>query len=165
VDAVTVAEVTAGAGPVGDVRVDAVVPQLVDELLPLADRWVHGSPDQVAELRRWLRLDRREPRYRLDGLTSEALALHVPAHDAEVPERVGEPGRALLRIWLAAQRHGLHIRPLSQLIDAPGTAPRLHEAVSGPDDVRRVLSAFRIGRPTRDPVSSARIRTSRQVEA
>ncbi len=207
VGAVALAEVAAGAGAAGDVRVDVLGAHLVDELLPSADRWVHGSPAQVAELRRWLRLDRSEPRYRVDGLTDEALALtplqarvlgaalspkvwpglrrvggprllalssrnagrgtvvalHVPAPDAGVPERVAERGRALLRTWLAAQRHGLHVHPLSQLIDSPRTAPRLDDGVSAPDDERRVLSVFRIGRPTTDPVCSARIPVSSQA--
>jgi len=40
-----------------------------------ADRHVYGSPPVVAELRRWLRLSRRDPRYEQDGLSYECLAL------------------------------------------------------------------------------------------
>ena len=44
-------------------------------LLSSADRWLFGTPAVVAELRDWLRLSPRHPRYRLDGLTDRALAL------------------------------------------------------------------------------------------
>lgn len=43
--------------------------------LSRADRWLFGTPAVVAELRDWLRLSPRHPRYRLDGLTDRALAL------------------------------------------------------------------------------------------
>lgn len=48
------------------------------EVLPLfvtADRNLYDSPAVVAELRSWLRLSRRHPRYEHDGLTYECLAL------------------------------------------------------------------------------------------
>ncbi|MFI9503261.1 hypothetical protein [Nocardia sp. NPDC052566] len=44
-------------------------------LLPRADRALFANPPAVRELRDWLRLTPRHPRYRQDGLTAEALAL------------------------------------------------------------------------------------------
>ncbi|MEH1166879.1 hypothetical protein V6V47_15985 [Micromonospora sp. CPCC 205539] len=43
--------------------------------LEVADRWLFGTPAVAVELRDWLRLDPRHPRYHLDGLTDRALAL------------------------------------------------------------------------------------------
>jgi hypothetical protein len=48
------------------------------DVLPLfvaADRHVYESPAVVEELRSWLRLSKRHPRYEQDGLTYECLAL------------------------------------------------------------------------------------------
>jgi len=207
--AATVGDVGVGAALGDQARLSVVARALIDELLPVADRWSYGSPAQVAELRRWLRLDAGDPRYRVDGLTDEALALtpvqarlvktalsprvwpalrrlggpsllasasrisgrgpvvalHVAATDTQSPHRVCAHGGALLRTWLAAQRQGLHVHPLSQLVDCPATAVTLHEAVSVPDDDRQILSIFRIGRPAGQPVESARTTGSRQVWA
>ena len=52
--------------------------ELVD-LYVRADRHLYDSPHVVEELRSWLRLSRRDPRYGQDGLTSECLALSRPA--------------------------------------------------------------------------------------
>lgn len=89
-----------------------------------------------------------------DGL-GRVVALHTESRAATAPERVAEAGRALLRTWLAAARHGLSVHPLSQLIDCPSTAPALDAAVPGPQ--RRVLSVFRMGTPRRPPVRAARL--------
>ncbi|GAA0735769.1 hypothetical protein Drose_19340 [Dactylosporangium roseum] len=43
--------------------------------LAVADRWMFGTPAVAHELRDWLRLDPRHPRYHLDGLTDRALVL------------------------------------------------------------------------------------------
>jgi hypothetical protein len=43
--------------------------------LAVADRWLFGTPVVARELRDWLRLHPRHPRYALDGLTDRALAL------------------------------------------------------------------------------------------
>ncbi|WLS44679.1 hypothetical protein Q3V37_25340 [Micromonospora profundi] len=43
--------------------------------LEVADRWMFGTPPVAVELRDWLRLSPRHPRYHLDGLTDRALAL------------------------------------------------------------------------------------------
>ncbi len=47
---------------------------LADDLT-VADRWLFGNPPAVAELRDWLRLSPRDPRYHRDGLTDRALGL------------------------------------------------------------------------------------------
>lgn len=69
-------EVEALAGTAG---VDAVVlpGALVDELLPVADRWSMEGP-AADELAQWLRLDRADPRYVQDGLSDRALELSRP---------------------------------------------------------------------------------------
>ena len=43
--------------------------------LAVADRWLFATPVVARELRDWLRLHPRHPRYGLDGLTDRALAL------------------------------------------------------------------------------------------
>ena len=43
--------------------------------LAVADRWLFATPVVARELRDWLRLHPRHPRYSLDGLTDRALAL------------------------------------------------------------------------------------------
>ena len=40
-----------------------------------ADRWMFGTPPVARELRAWLRLNPRDPRYHRDGLTDRALGL------------------------------------------------------------------------------------------
>lgn len=196
--AAEVADVAATAGA-GDGLV--VVPvAVVDELLPVADRWSWTPPALVDELRDWMRLDHGDPRYHEDGLSDVALALTpgqsralrlatgrrvwpllrrvggpsllgaasaisgrgtvvaltAPAAEAATPAQVGELGRLLLRVWLAAGRAGLAVHPLSVLVDSPLTATRLRLALAPEGDDRRVLSVFRIGRPVDAPVESAR---------
>ena len=48
--------------------------ELADDLV-VADRWLFGTEITARELRDWLRLHPRHPRYALDGLTDRALAL------------------------------------------------------------------------------------------
>ncbi|MEU8112216.1 hypothetical protein [Micromonospora sp. NPDC048947] len=43
--------------------------------LAVADRWMFRTPAVAVELRDWLRLSPRHPRYHLDGLTDRALSL------------------------------------------------------------------------------------------
>ncbi|MCY1136524.1 hypothetical protein OWR29_00835 [Actinoplanes sp. Pm04-4] len=45
------------------------------EDLAVADRWMYGTPPVARELRAWLRLNPRDPRYDRDGLTDRALGL------------------------------------------------------------------------------------------
>lgn len=47
----------------------------IKDLAVAGDRHLYGSPDIVAELRDWLRLSRRDPRYEQDGLSYECLDL------------------------------------------------------------------------------------------
>ena len=47
---------------------------LADDLV-VADRWMFGTPPVARELRTWLRLNPRDPRYHRDGLTDRALGL------------------------------------------------------------------------------------------
>ncbi|WP_205650529.1 hypothetical protein [Actinoplanes solisilvae] len=47
---------------------------LADDLT-VADRWMFGAPPVARELRSWLRLNPRDPRYHRDGLTDRALGL------------------------------------------------------------------------------------------
>lgn len=63
-------------------------------------------------------------------------------------------GGALLRVWLAAGRQGLHTHPLSQLLDCPDTAPHVQAAV-GPNAT--AYAVFRLGHPTTPPARSHRL--------
>jgi nitroreductase len=68
-------------------------------LLPAADRHLFSDPATVRELRGWLRLHPRHPRYALDGLTdrclllsrTEALGLRAALAGHQVLRRVGLP--------------------------------------------------------------------------
>lgn len=44
-------------------------------LVAIADRWLYAEPPVVQELRGWLRLSPRHPRYAMDGLTDRCLLL------------------------------------------------------------------------------------------
>ncbi|NRQ40155.1 hypothetical protein HII36_51280 [Nonomuraea sp. NN258] len=68
------------------------------DLLFLADLGQFGDPEVTRELRDWMRLTPRHPRYRLDGLTDRALALG-PAEAAGL--------RASLALYPALRRLGL----------------------------------------------------------
>ncbi len=164
-----------------------------------ADRWMFGTPAVVGELREWMRLSPKHPRYHLDGLTDRAMALSrveaaglaamisprayrvtrrlgAPAllaaaskgllrydggvlilvGSAVTPEAVIDSGRALVRVWLALSELGLHVHPLSQLLDCAATARRLAERLDlAPDE--SPLAVFRAGRPLTEPVRSSRI--------
>lgn len=81
------------------------------------------------------------------------VALHGPPDLA--PQQVGELGRALLRVWLAAAQQGWSSHPLSALLDCPRTA----RAWPGLPPV----AVFRLGIPTRPAARSARLsRAERQ---
>jgi len=168
----------------------------VADLYVAGDRHLYDSSPVVEELRSWLRLSRRHPRYEQDGLSYECLVLRRPeaailgvllrphvyplvrafrvqrlftvatasmlatdgsvlvlSGSTETPAQVLAHGRALLRVWLALARRGLHTHPLSQILDCPDTeqalAARL-EATSG----ARPLSVFRAGRSEPPPRSS-----------
>jgi hypothetical protein len=67
------------------------------------------------------------------------------------PAELSELGRGLFRCWLVLARHGYATHPLSQVIDCATTAERLAGMVGA-----RPLAVFRVGRPVREPVRSAR---------
>ena len=62
--------------------------------------------------------------------------------------RLGDP-KDLVQRTLA--RHGLVVHPLSQLLDCPSTADRLADRAGATP-----VAVFRVGRPLRVPVRSAR---------
>ncbi|MGI5238494.1 hypothetical protein [Dactylosporangium sp. CA-139066] len=68
-DPAVVAEVAAGA----DLRALASRPLAVQ--LEAADRHMFATPAVAAELRQWMRLSPRHPRYAVDGLTDKAMEL------------------------------------------------------------------------------------------
>jgi hypothetical protein len=59
----------------GEVELHELSTRDLVELVEEADSHLYGSPDLVAELRAWLRLSPRDPRYELDGLSYECLDL------------------------------------------------------------------------------------------
>ncbi|MFT4234142.1 MAG: hypothetical protein QM607_03965 [Microbacterium sp.] len=65
-------------------------------------------------------------------------------------------GRALLRLWLHAQRRGVRVAPHSEVIDCPRTHAALRDALCLPDDAR-ALAVFSAGRPLGDVPRSARV--------
>jgi nitroreductase len=84
-----------------DRRVHELPNAAVIDLFTTADRWVYDSEPLVEELRSWLRLSKRDPRYARDGLTYECLAL----------SRLEARGLALLlhpRIYPLARGLGVH---------------------------------------------------------
>jgi hypothetical protein len=174
--------------------------------LAAADRWMFGTPAVVDELRAWMRLSPKHPRYHLDGLTDRAMAMSrleaaglaamigpraypvtrrlggpallaaasksllrydgtvlVLVGGAVTPETVIDHGRALVRVWLALSDRGLHVHPLSQLLDCPATAAQLAARLDlAPDE--SPLAVFRTGRPVKDPPRSARIPADRRPD-
>jgi hypothetical protein len=101
------------------------------ELVEEADSHLYGSPEIVAELRAWLRLSRREPRYELDGLSYECLDLSRLEAAA-----VG----LLLRPapYRVARGLGLHRRfgaSTGSLLKHEGSALALTAAAHSPEDV------------------------------
>jgi hypothetical protein len=59
----------------GDERLHELSTSEVVDLFTAADRHLYDSPAVVEELRSWLRLSKRDPRYAQDGLSYECLAL------------------------------------------------------------------------------------------
>lgn len=58
-----------------DAELHEVATRSLVDLVRTADRHLYESPEVVAELRTWLRLSRRHPRYEQDGLSYDCLAL------------------------------------------------------------------------------------------
>ncbi|MFJ8742841.1 hypothetical protein ACIRL2_26050 [Embleya sp. NPDC127516] len=84
---------------------------------------------------------------RYDGTVLVVTAPTVPAE----PKHLLEAGRGLLRCWLTLARHGYATHPLSQLIDCGRTCGELADRVGAVP-----WAVFRVGRPVREPVRSAR---------
>jgi nitroreductase len=78
--------------------------------------------------------------------TSAAVALfHRPAGEDPL-----QSGRAFYRAWLAMERHNLKACPVSVLADWPVARDELAALYAIPPD-RRIVNAFRIGRPKGTP--------------
>jgi hypothetical protein len=69
-DPATLAALTALGADLRQVPTRGLVGPLAE-----ADRWMFGTPAVVSELRTWMRLSPKHPRYHLDGLTDRAMAL------------------------------------------------------------------------------------------
>ncbi|WP_295699965.1 hypothetical protein [Lapillicoccus sp.] len=132
----TIADVDAMAAAAGLAGTGAsltVVPgAVVDDLLPVADRWSYEPPALVDELRHWLRLDHGDPRYREDGLSDVALALS--------PAQAGALRVALSpRVWpLLRRAGGPSVLGAASKIDGRGTVVAFHapvELAARPEDV------------------------------
>jgi hypothetical protein len=151
--------------------------------LTVADRWMFGTPSVAGELREWLRLDPRDPRYRRDGLTDRALELNrLEARLLGAGLRLGLTGP------LAAAGRGLlrydgSVLVLTDRGEEPRCAGRrlyrtwltlarrglavhpLSQLIDCPDTAERLaarvggtpLAVFRAGRPVRTPPRSARL--------
>jgi hypothetical protein len=119
--------------------------------LTAADRWMFGEPAVTAELRDWLRLSPRHPRYHLDGLTDRALALtRTEAVLLNGALRAYPMGRRLgLPALLAASGRGL-LRYDGSVLVLVGTAgpPDRPTRTAGPPD-RPTRTAGPPDRPTR----------------
>lgn len=132
----TVDEVGAVAAAAGLTKSGAgltLVPDpVVDDLLPIADRWSYEPPALVDELRQWLRLDHRDPRYREDGLSDVALALSA------VQARVLRIAMSR-RVWPVLRRAGgPALLGAASAISGRGTVVAFHaplEAATRPEDV------------------------------
>ena len=118
--------------------------------LPAADRWSYSSPEQVAELRRWLRLDVLDPAYRRDGLNAECLGLPLPvagllrlalsAPSWAVLSRIGGP-RLMATLGHIAKRGTVVV--LHQSAEVQATPERTADA--GRWLLRCWLAAARVG--------------------
>jgi hypothetical protein len=92
-----------------------------------ADRWLYAEPAVVRELRGWLRLSPRHPRYMLDGLTDRSLLLSGPEALALRTALAGHP--ALRRLGLPrllAAASGDPLRRAGQVVVLTGP-PELDE--------------------------------------
>jgi hypothetical protein len=108
---------------------DLASSDLVD-LVRQADRHLYESPEVVHELRAWLRLSPRDPRYELDGLSYDCLdlgRLEAAAVDA------------LLRphVYRAVRRLGLHrifSSSTARLLEPEGSVLALIGSADSPED-------------------------------
>ena len=155
--------------------------------LAVADRWMFSTPSVTRELRSWVRLDRRHPRYHLDGLTDRALALSRPSARLLAAALKAPPTRGVAALLAVADR-GLLRYDGSVLVLTSRGAPVLSEGrrlmrtwltlarhglavhplsqlLDCPATAARLttrvkatpLAVFRVGRPLTEPVRSARL--------
>lgn len=96
-----------------------------------AERHLYDSPAVVAELRSWLRLSRRDPRYEQDGLSYECLGLGR-AEAAAVAQLLRPTMFRLVRM-LRLQR--LFTGATTTLLEADGSALVLRGAAETPEHV------------------------------
>jgi hypothetical protein len=104
------------------------------DLLPLfveADHHLYESPAAMRELRRWLRLSRRDPDYYRDGLTYESLDLSI------LEARLLA---FLLRPWIyplvtATRIHRAFTRASTSLLDVEGSVLVLERDGDGPGEI------------------------------
>lgn len=113
-------------------------------LRPGAYRWL-----RTARLHRVLTVATR-------GLVGPEGSVLVLVGAGDRPEEVLLAGRALLRSWLALGRAGLHVHPLSQILDSPRPAAEL-SSLAGVAEGEEALSVFRVGRSA-PPARSRRLR-------
>jgi hypothetical protein len=101
------------------------------ELAAVADRHLYESPDVVEELRSWLRLSPRHPRYEQDGLSYECLDLsRVEAAAAAIALR--PPVYKLVR---RLRLHRTFAAATAKLLDREGSAVVLAAAGETPEEV------------------------------
>lgn len=101
------------------------------ELAAAADRHLWSSPDVVEELRAWLRLSKRHPRYEQDGLSYECL-------DLSRVEAAAATGALRPRVYGLVRRLGLHrtfSATTTKLLEREGSALVLTGAGETPEDV------------------------------
>jgi hypothetical protein len=103
----------------------------VADLFTTADRRVYESVPLVEEVRSWLRLNKRDPRYRQDGLTYECLALSW----------LEARGLALLlhpRIYPLSRALGVHrafTRSARSVLEREGSVLMLEAPAEGPAEL------------------------------
>jgi hypothetical protein len=104
--------------------------ELVD-LDVAAERHLYESPAVVEELRSWLRLSRRHPRYELDGLSYECLGLaQVEATAVALLLR-----RPVYRVVRLLRLHRRFTAATTSLLERDGSALVLEGAAETPEEV------------------------------
>jgi hypothetical protein len=104
--------------------------ELVD-LNVAAELHLYDSPAIVEELRSWLRLSRRHPRYELDGLTYECLGL-APVEATAVALLLRQPVYRLVHLL---RLHRRFIAATTSLLERDGSALVLEGSAETPEQV------------------------------
>jgi hypothetical protein len=112
-------------------RLYELAARAVADLFTVADRRMYETPHVVRELRAWLRLSKRDPRYERDGLSYECLA--VSRLEA------GAFGLALRpRVYPLVRRVGLHrtfTASAKSVLDVDGSVLALTAAPDTPEEL------------------------------